>query len=175
MGSRPSHDGRYFNCWPPRSQNLEFPMFDVMGLGILARMDNLLSFLCVFLILPGTTFTEYGKILFLENLARLWVVSERFWLERWSLEYQGVCIMPGAAITPWERVPSTLQLFQRKRLEHFTCFFLTYVIIYLKRCVPNFPHNYKLLLFSKCFMMNLKLQNAAQRAYLCEVYEIIHI
>ena len=54
--------------WPPRSQNLGFPKFDVMRLGILARMANLLSFLCVFLLfLPGTTFTEYGKILFFEE------------------------------------------------------------------------------------------------------------
>ena len=38
-----------------------------MRLGILAGKDNLLSFLCAFLILPGTTFTEYGKILFLQD------------------------------------------------------------------------------------------------------------
>lgn len=46
------------------------------------------------LILPGTAFTKCGKILFLKNLA-IWVASVRFWLEKWSLEYQGVCIMPG--------------------------------------------------------------------------------
>ena len=114
--------------------------------------------MCFLLFLPGTTFTEYGKILFLKNLTRLWVVSERFWLERWSLEYQGVCIMPGAAISRWERLPFTLQLSEWKRSKHF---------IYLKCCVPNFPLNYKLLPFSNCFVMNLKLPNTAQRAYLC--------
>ena len=66
---QPSESWRNFNRWPPRSQNLGFPKFDVMRLGILARMANLLSFLCVFLLfLPGTTFTEYGKILFLRIL-----------------------------------------------------------------------------------------------------------
>ena len=31
-----------------------------------------------FLILPGIGFTEFGKILFLKYVSRLWVVSERF-------------------------------------------------------------------------------------------------
>ena len=126
-----------------------------MRLGILARMANLLSFLCVFLLfLPGTTFTEYGKILFLRIL-------QDFEL------FLGVCIMRGAAISPWERLPFTLQLSQWIRPEHFTCFLFNDVIIYLNCCVPNFPLNYKLLPFSNCFVMNLKLQNAAQGAYLC--------
>ena len=52
-------------------------------------------------------FTEFVKLLFLKNLARLWVVSERFWLEMWSLEYQGVCFIPGAAISPLRGVCKT--------------------------------------------------------------------
>ena len=107
-----------------------------MRLGILARMANLLSFLCVFLLfLPGTTFTEYGKILFLRIL-------QDFEL------FLSASIMPGAAISPWERLPFTLQVSQWKRPEHFISFLLTDVIIYLECCVPNFPLNYKLLPFS---------------------------
>ena len=104
---QPSESWRNFNRWPPRSQNLGFPKFDVMRLGILARMANLLSFLGVFLLfLPGTTFTEYGKILFLRIL-------QDFEL------FLGASIMPGAAISPWERLPFTLQVSQWKRPEHF--------------------------------------------------------
>ena len=62
-------------------------LFEVLHLEILARMDNLLSFLSFLLILSGTAFKENGKILFLKN-ARVWVVSERFWWERWSLEHR---------------------------------------------------------------------------------------
>ena len=51
-------------------------------------MDNLLSFLSFPLILSRTAFNENGKRLFLKNLARVWVVSDRFWWERWSLEYR---------------------------------------------------------------------------------------
>ena len=99
---QPSKSWCHFNRWPPRSQNLGFPKFDVMRLGILARMANILSFLCVFLLfLPGTTCTEYGKILFLRIL-------QDFEL------FLGVCIMPGATISPWERLPFTLQLSQWK-------------------------------------------------------------
>ena len=67
----PSESWRNFNRWRPRSQNVGFPIFDVTRLGILAKVDNLWSSLCVFLILSCATFTEYGKILFLKNLARL--------------------------------------------------------------------------------------------------------
>ena len=110
--------------------------------------------MCFLLFLPGTTFTEYGNILFLRIL-------QDFEL------FLGVCIMRGAAISPWERLPFTLQLSQWIRPEHFTWFLFTDVIIYLNCWVPNFPLNYKLLPFSNCFVMNLKLQNAAQGAYLC--------
>ena len=48
--------------------------------------------------------------------------------------------------------------FQRKKPEHFTCFFFIDVIIYF---------NVVLVLFSNRFMMNLKLQNAEQRRCLC--------
>ena len=37
--------------------------FNVPRLGILASMDNLLSFLSFFLIWPGAAFTQHGKIL----------------------------------------------------------------------------------------------------------------
>ena len=43
--------------------------------------------------------------------------------------------MPGAAISPWEHAPFTLQLFRRKRPEHFTCFLFIDVIICLNCCV----------------------------------------
>ena len=66
--------------------------------------------------------------------------------------------MPRAAISSWQHLPFALQLFQRKKPEHFTCFFFTDVIIYF---------NVVLLLFSKCFMMSLKLQNSEQRCCLC--------
>ena len=98
---------------------------DVTCLDILARMGNFLSFLFFFFSFHRHSFHRIWKILFLKNFVRLWVVSvsERFWLE-WSLEYQGVCIMPGAAISPWQRLPFTLQLFQgnkTKNNSHSTC------------------------------------------------------
>ena len=63
-------------------------LFEVLHLEILARMDNLSSFLPFLLILSCTAFNKNGKILFLKNLAIVWVVSERFWWERWLLEYR---------------------------------------------------------------------------------------
>ena len=98
---------------------------DVTCLDFLARMGNFLSFLVFFFSFHRHSFHRIWKILFLKNFVRLWVVSvsERFWLE-WSLEYQGVCIMPEAAISPWQLLQFTLQLFQgnkTKNNSHSTC------------------------------------------------------
>jgi len=89
-------------------------------------MDNLLSFLYFF------AFYQVQQPLNLEKY-RFWRILqdfEMFLKGSWSLEYQGFCIMPGAAISPWERLPFTLQFFQRKRSKHLTCFPFIDVIIY---------------------------------------------
>ena len=72
------------------------------------------------------------------------------------------CTIPGEAISPWQRLPFALQLFQRKRPEHFTSFFFVDIIIYF---------NVGFLLLSNCFIINLKLHNAAQRCCPCWVYQ----
>ena len=65
---QPSKSWRNFNRWPPRNQNL----------GYCSLVFPLVWRDAFFLILPGIGFTEFGKILFLKYVSRLWVVSERF-------------------------------------------------------------------------------------------------
>ena len=72
VGNNPCHDAtlaadlHIAKTWILQSR---FPM--LFEAEILARMDNLLSFLYFLLILSGKAFREYGKTLFLKNLARL--------------------------------------------------------------------------------------------------------
>ena len=111
--------------------------FAVTLLDILVRMDQGRTIFGVF---PAIFFPHFTrrlwlnleKILFLKNLGRLWVVSEKFWLERWSIVRISRCL---------DHAQSRLHysFFQRKRPEHFTCFLFLDVIIYF---------NVVLLLFS---------------------------
>ena len=78
-------------------------------------------------------------------------VSERFLLES-GIRYK---IFPGTAISPRECILFALQFFQRKRPENFTCLRLFDVITYFN------------VVFQNSLMRNSKLENAAQRAYLC--------
>ena len=72
VGNHPRHDAtlaadvHIAKTWILQSR---FPM--LFEVEILARMDSLLSFLYFLLILSGKAFREYGKTLFLKNLARL--------------------------------------------------------------------------------------------------------
>ena len=127
-----------------------------MHLDILVRVDNLLSFLSFFLILPGTAFIEFGNILFLKYLGRLscfWKVLIGKMIIRiiWIPRCLRVCIIPRAAINSWECRLFALQLFQRKRPEQSECLLFIDIIIYF---------NFVMSLLSNCFMMNLKLRNA---------------
>ena len=122
-------------------------------LDILVRMDNPLSFLSFFPILPGTAFIKFENVLLLKNLdfGCFWNVLIGGIIGRiLKCLYHG-----GAANSPWEHLPFALQLFQRKRTEHFTSLFSLMLLFIFLLC---------------CFIMNLKLQNAAHRrcwVYLC--------
>ena len=94
----------------------------ITSLDILATMDNLLSFLYIFW----------------KNLARLWGVSERFWLERWSLEYDGVSIMPRATNLRTSTVYITA--FSKEKTKQLTCFlFIHFYIFQYNVEWENFP------------------------------------
>ena len=124
------------------------------------------------------SFHRIWKNIVFEDPARLLAVPERFDSKRWSLEYQGVHIMPRSAISPWERLSFKWQLFQRKRPEHFTCFLFIDVIIYIYVVLRNVPLIKNCCCFGtvlKCSLKSVlkclkvvyprqdKLQNAAQR------------
>ena len=80
------------------------------------------------------------KILFSKNLTRLWVVFKRLDSERWSLEYQGVCITPGTTISTWERLGVCMTTFSKEKARIFYMFpFHWDVINYLNVMFQNIP------------------------------------
>ena len=124
-------------------------------------MDYLLCFLSFFFFsfYQAQCFHWIGNILLFKSGGRLWVVSEKCYRkdDHSNTKVFLLCILLRAAISPWEHIiPFALQLLQRRRPEHFTCFLVIDIIFF----------NVGLLLLANRFIiciMNLKLQNAAQR------------
>jgi len=125
-------------------------------LDILVRMDNPLSLLSFFPILRGTAFIKFENALLLKNLdfGCFWNVLIGKIIGRISK-----CLSHGgAANSTWEHLPFALQLFQKKRTEHFASLFSLMLLFIFMLC---------------CFKMNLKLQNAAHRLCFCWVYLLL--
>ena len=105
-------------------------------------------FVCLFVFSPHLArhrFRWIWKKIFFVRILLLLSCFWKVWLKRWQLEYQtrGVCIMSGAAISHWERLPlrSHYSFFVKdwKGQKIFTCFLFIDVIIYFNVVFQTFP------------------------------------